>query len=195
MLAPFGAALGRPASAAAALVAANIFNIQFATTDIAYSESNALATWSAATHPAAILIVPTGGAGSGKRVLEFEIVDATGTIIVGVTDMASLSGPTTRPDTTATGWGYVKSGNKITNSSQAAYGASYTTNDKISLLINESGGLVDLSFAKGGVDQGVAYSGISGTLMPYVAIAGGSVIAVRVSAALSYTFAGYTQLR
>jgi hypothetical protein len=67
----------------------------------------------------------------------------------------------TGPGYTATSYAYISSGNKANNSSQTAYGASYTTNDVIGIALDLDAGT--LTFYKNGVSQGQAFSSISGT--------------------------------
>ena len=59
------------------------------------------------------------------------------------------------------GYGYLNNGNKVNNASVVAYGASYTTGDKIGVLYDYTTG--QLTFYKNGVSQGVAYTLIAGT--------------------------------
>ena len=57
-------------------------------------------------------------------------------------------------------------GDKYTNSSNAAYGATYTTGDIIGVAYDADTG--SLSFYKNGASQGVAFTGITGTMFPLV---------------------------
>lgn len=188
------AGMGRP-QAPPYSVATNFFDILYGVTDITYSESNMRAAMSGSTHVTAKLILPKGLARSGRFALEFEVVTVA-SMTIGILDLAAVPAPTAQPDNTlATAWAYVSSGTKRSNGSAEAYGASYTSGDKVTILLDASGATCSLSFAKNGADQGVAYSGISGTMIPYFAQAGGSGHDVRVSSALTYTFSGYTQWR
>lgn len=54
------------------------------------------------------------------------------------------------------GYSYLNNGNKFNSASSVAYGASYTTGDKIGVLYDSITG--QLSFYKNGVSQGVAYT-------------------------------------
>ena len=68
---------------------------------------------------------------------------------------------------TPIGYGYYFDGNKYTNSTPTAYGASYTTNDIIGVAFDVDAGT--LTFYKNGVSQGVAFSGLtSGDFTPAV---------------------------
>ena len=65
--------------------------------------------------------------------------------------------------TSAYGWGYVASGNKF-NSGETSYAASFTTGDVIGVALDLDAG--SLTFYKNNVSQGVAFTGISGTIFP-----------------------------
>lgn len=71
---------------------------------------------------------------------------------------------------TANSWAYLSGGNKANNNSFTAYGASYTNGDIISVLLDRVAGTVE--FWKNGASQGIAFSGLSGTV--HVACADGS---------------------
>ena len=60
----------------------------------------------------------------------------------------------------ANAYGYVYTGVKISNSSTAAYGASYTTGDIIGTAFDADNGTI--TFYKNNVSQGVAYTGLTG---------------------------------
>ena len=61
----------------------------------------------------------------------------------------------------STEYGYGSDGNKYNNDVGTAYGASFTTNDIIGIALDLDAGTV--SFYKNGVNQGVAYTGLSGS--------------------------------
>ncbi len=63
--------------------------------------------------------------------------------------------------TGSTHYGYRANGQKVNNSTGAAYGLSYTTDDIIGVALNLDAG--EITFYKNGVSQGVAYSGITAT--------------------------------
>jgi hypothetical protein len=65
---------------------------------------------------------------------------------------------------------YSANGNKYTNSSGSAYGASFTTNDVIGLALDMDAGT--LVFYKNGTSQGTAFTGITGTYFASVQNAG-----------------------
>lgn len=60
--------------------------------------------------------------------------------------------------------GYYYNGNKYTDSTAAAYGASFTTGDVIGVALDLDGGT--LTFYKNNVSQGTAFTGLSGTYYP-----------------------------
>jgi hypothetical protein len=64
----------------------------------------------------------------------------------------------------ATSWGYLTDGNKANNSTTAAYGATFTTSDVIGVALDMDAG--SITFYKNNTSQGVAYTGLSGTVFP-----------------------------
>jgi hypothetical protein len=64
---------------------------------------------------------------------------------------------------TTSGYAYRSTGDKRTNSSDSAYGASYTTNDVIGVALDMDAGT--LVFYKNGASQGTAFSSLSGTFV------------------------------
>lgn len=67
--------------------------------------------------------------------------------------------------TTADSWAYNSDGTKQTNAfSGDAYGASYTGGDVIGIALDASAGTVE--FFKNDISQGVAFTGIAGTIFP-----------------------------
>jgi hypothetical protein len=65
---------------------------------------------------------------------------------------------------TAKGYGYISTANKVNNSSQVSYGATYTNGDIIGVALDMDNGT--LIFYKNGVSQGTAYSSLSGLFSP-----------------------------
>lgn len=61
-------------------------------------------------------------------------------------------------------YAYADNGNKITNSSSSAYGASFTNGDVIGVALDLDAGT--LVFYKNGVSQGTAFSSLSGSFFP-----------------------------
>ena len=109
-------------------------------------------------------VLGTIGMSSGKWY--WEITPASGTNLVGIAQQnSSLS---TSPGFDANSWCYYStSGNKYTNSTSAAYGASFTTNDVIGVAFDADNGT--LAFYKNGASQGTAYTGLtSGPYFPAV---------------------------
>lgn len=173
--------------------ATNIFNTKFAITNVAYSESNLRATWSvAATNPTAILIVPRQV--SGSWLLEFEVVTLGSQATIAVVTASALPAVTDDLATAVGGvYGYVSTGSKVVNTVTSAYGASYTTGDKIGMGWNADAGTME--FFKNGASQGIAFTGISGLFLPACGPTSGFTTDMRVSTTLSYTYAGYLQWR
>ena len=62
-------------------------------------------------------------------------------------------------------YGYYSNGNKYLGTSASAYGSSFTTGDTIGVLAGNG----SITFYKNGVSQGVAWSGLSGTYLPFLA--------------------------
>lgn len=58
---------------------------------------------------------------------------------------------------------YGDAGQKVTNGATSAYGASFTTGDTLSVLLDMDGG-GNVEFYKNGVTQGVAFTGLSGDI-------------------------------
>lgn len=169
-------------------VATNFFQIYYGAAGWTFSESNmrAVATASPET---GLLILPKQ---YGKWALEIECVIASGAYM-GLRGAASLALSSSFLGEQATDYTYVASnGNKRTNNTLAAYGATWTSGDKITILWDADVGT--LSFAKNGADQGVAYSGLSGAFYPGVGTnnAGNDF---RVATTLTYAFPGYLQWR
>ena len=65
----------------------------------------------------------------------------------------------------ANGYSYANDGYKFNNGS-SAYGSTATVNDVIGVAIDASGATSSIEFYKNGVSMGVAFTGISGGLMP-----------------------------
>lgn len=109
-------------------------------------------------------VLATIGMSSGKWYWEYSYTDISGDGICGIaTSQASI---TAHVGLDAYSWGYVAgTGNKVTNSSSSAYGASYTTGDVIGVAFDADAGT--LVFYKNGTSQGTAYSSLtSGPYFP-----------------------------
>lgn len=176
----------RGSGGSAASVTNNIFNIQYAQSGVVYTESNARATWVSASPLGAILVVPKGAPNTSVWALEFEVVNIGATCALGIMDMASLNSSSTYFESQAAGYVYQSNGSKTNNGSSTAYGNTYTTGDKITIILDATGTTFSLSFAKNGVSQGVAYSGLTGYFIPCVELGGGSSTSIRVSSTLTY---------
>ena len=63
----------------------------------------------------------------------------------------------------ANGWGYIGSnGNKLNNATSAAYGSAYSSANVIGVYLDMDAGT--LEFLRGNVSQGIAYTGLTGTI-------------------------------
>ena len=136
----------------------------------AYTLSNANLTFSwSATTSGQYYLGFTSGVSSGKWYWEITPTD------VGVGPNSTF-GIRNITDTTysqlgtagifANGYGYVANGNKMDNSGQSAYGASYANNDVLGFALDMDAGT--LVFYKNNVSQGTAFTGISGTFLPCI---------------------------
>jgi hypothetical protein len=101
---------------------------------------------------------------SGKWYWETVLTGAGGSMtgIATATTVGSLSyvGANTNS------YGYYTSGEKYTNGSGSAYGASWTTNDVIGVALDMDAGT--LTFYKNNASQGTAYSSLTGSFVPAV---------------------------
>ncbi len=104
----------------------------------------------------------TFAASSGKWYWEITITSSSGHGTVGVTN--SLHSLSSTPGSSTVGVGYrCSDGGKVINGTYtASYGASYTTGDVIGVALNMEDG--EVTFYKNNASQGVAATGLSGTL-------------------------------
>lgn len=114
----------------------------------------------------------TSGKASGKWYFEVRPSSAGGGF-----DMASYIGVGAATATVsnyvgqdANGWGYNNAGFKANNAANTAYGATYTEDDVIGVALDRDGG--NLTFYKNNVTQGVAFTGLTGTLFPMASLLG-----------------------
>jgi len=118
----------------------------------------------------------TIGMSSGKWYWEQTIVGSPNAgIFAGISDGGVLP---TYPGQTAASYGYSYDGDKYTNNSASAYGASYTTGDVLGIAFDADAGT--LTFYKNGSSQGSAFTSLtSGPYFPtfssYLANAGSNV--------------------
>lgn len=172
-------------------VATDVFNIRYATASVTYSESNMRGVW--ASNVVAIAIVPKQ---YGKWAFEVEVVTiaSAGTTRVGIREALALPATSTGLGSGVADCCYNSDGTKQDNGGQTAYGATYTSGDKITVLWDADAGTV--SFAKNGVNQGVAFSGIPGAYFPAMFVSAGAASQdLRISTTLTYTFPGFAQWR
>jgi hypothetical protein len=98
-----------------------------------------------------------GMTGSGKYYAEFT---AGTNSIYGDVGIINITHPaSTAIGNTATSYNYRSNGNKVNNSTQTSYGATYTTNDVIGIALDLDSGTI--TFYKNNVSQGTAFTGIS----------------------------------
>ena len=114
----------------------------------------------------------TFGMSSGKWYWEFittvsSVVPAMS--LIGITTKSSPNEIGAYPGANASGWGYyANTGQKYTNGSSTAYGATWTTNDVIGVAFDADAGT--LTFYKNNTSQGTAYTGL--TSGPYFPVFG-----------------------
>lgn len=178
---------GGPGNIADFSVATNVFNIRYGVSGITYSSGNAQAAFATAAGNCGILIVPKQ---YGRWALEASVVSITGAGRIGMRLAETLAAASTGTAGVAGDVVYQQDGQKRNFGGAAAYGASFTAGDKITLLWNAEDG--EVSFAKNGSNQGVAYSGIPGAYFP---LFGDADVTWLISSTLTYTFSGYTQWR
>jgi hypothetical protein len=117
--------------------------------------SNANLTWS--TSGASTKVLSTIGMSSGKYYCEFTMASDNGNYGI-ATAQTGISG-TNYLGNDANGWCYAMDGNKYTNDSGAAYGATYTSGDIIGVAFDADNGT--LAYFKNGVSQGTAFTGLT----------------------------------
>ncbi len=135
----------------------------------------------------------TIGKASGKWYWEITTGASDGFIFYGIANTTWGLDNTIFSD--ANGWGYTGvSGMKANGSGEVAYGSTWGTGDKISVLLDMDAGT--LTFWKNGVSQGQAFSGITGTLYAMMGPDGSANAATANFGATAFTYtppAGYCQ--
>lgn len=111
----------------------------------------------------------TIGKSSGKWYWEISptVVSGSGASRIGGADSAYAFGVL---GVGATEWAYLNNGNAVNNNSSTAYGLSYTTGDVIGIALDMDAGTI--TFYKNGSSQGLAYSGLTGTVYAAVSTSG-----------------------
>jgi hypothetical protein len=105
------------------------------------------------------------GVSSGRWYWEVTVGTGLDDIIGVGTSIAAL----TNFSATTQGWAYRGlNGDVYHNSVGTAYGATFTTGDIIGVALDMNAGTI--TFYKNGVSQGVAYTGLTGTLYPMVGL-------------------------
>ncbi len=189
------AALGRQNTVAGYNVATNTLNINYATSGVTYAESNMRVNFGAASaHPVASLIVPKS---SGKWVFEAVVISQVGNnSSFGFRNLSDLVAPSAANKLGGYSGDYAflsNTGNKRSNNNSVAYASSWTQDNVISGLLDLDNGTI--SFAVDGVDQGIAFTGVSGFFVGCVCDYNNQQPNWRVSSTLTHTFAGYNQMR
>jgi hypothetical protein len=132
-------------------------------------------------------VTGTVGMPSGKWYWEVYMASSADAII-GVTTDPSLN-DAVYGGSTSTSWAYLNyNGQKRTNNSSSAYGATWTTGDIIGVALDMDSGT--LEFYKNGVSQGQAFTGITGTALPSLTDAGNTLTSVIANFGQDSTFAG-----
>jgi hypothetical protein len=117
--------------------------------------SNANLTWS--TSGASTKVLSTIGMSSGKYYCEFTLASGNGNYGI-ATAQTGISGTNYLGNDTNS-WCYAIDGNKYTNGSGAAYGATYTSGDIIGVAFDADAGT--LTYYKNGSSQGTAFTGLT----------------------------------
>jgi len=127
------------------------------------------------------------GHSSGKHYCELTVTFPAAGVLVGLGNASAALN--TYPGANTNSWGYYIDGNKYTNASATAYGATYATGAVIGIDYDASTGTI--VFYKNGVSQGTAFTGITagGALYPMWANAGtgGTFAAVLNHGATAFT--------
>jgi hypothetical protein len=114
----------------------------------------------------------TIGVSSGKWYWEIYITNQTIAANGGHIGVAQNSFvPANYPGYNSTSYAYRgPSGEKVNNGTFTAYGATYATGDTIAIALDMDAGT--LTFYKNNVSQGTAFTGLSGTYLPIIAVNG-----------------------
>ena len=111
----------------------------------------------------------TIGVSSGKWYWEVT-AKSSGDLMIGASSV-TLSAAGAIVGSAANDYGYYSTnGQKYTNGTSSAYGATYTTNDVIGVALDLNSGTI--TFYKNNTSQGTAFTGVSGTLTPAVSSGG-----------------------
>jgi hypothetical protein len=115
----------------------------------------------------------TIGVSSGKWYAEVTISTVGSGVLVGITNAPVASNATGGLGYLATEWAYFSDGRKYNGNTLASYGASYTTNDVISVALDLDNKTI--AFYKNGTSQSTAYSSLAdGTY--FISIGGSGAI-------------------
>jgi hypothetical protein len=134
---------------------------------ITLSNGNRTATRNATSAPNWSAARGLVGLTSGKWSWELAIgTDSAGNVTVGIADALATLANFVGSD--VHGWAYHANGQKYHTGVNVAYGAAYAAGDIIGVALDIDAGT--LTFYKNNVSQGVAYSGLSGTLFPAMSL-------------------------
>lgn len=111
------------------------------------------------------IVRATNGKASGKWYWEITLGTVSSTRVGIATSSASL---TLRLGADVGGYAYLQTGDKSNNASIVAYGLAFASSDVIGVALDMTGGTV--TFLWNNASQGVAYTGLSGTLYPALSI-------------------------
>lgn len=129
---------------------------------------------------------------SGKWYAEFVLQNggawAIGVAIAGTPTTSDVGGTANAGD--GGRYQYFTTGQKRAGGVYEAYGATYTTGDVVGIALDADANTI--TCYKNGVNQGLMYSGLTGSYEPHLCVYGGAGTAVRVPATVAYLPAGYS---
>lgn len=105
---------------------------------------------------------------AGKFYCEFTITAKNGEITLGIANASASLADGSYIGSDSGGYSYLQTGSTLHSASSAGYGATFTGGDIISMLFDADAGT--LVFWKNGVTQGTAFTGITGSWSPAIAL-------------------------
>ena len=124
------------------------------------SAGGSIATLMTANNAAPRAATPSRFRGVLQVECEWINVSLSGTTAaVGILTPEAMNAANSTLGNTAGSWAYLSDGTKRANSSGVTYGAAYTLNDTIGMVIDFAAG--SITFYKNGASQGVAYTGLT----------------------------------
>ena len=132
-----------------------------------YTLSNGNLTWSWSGGPGSFWQRASIAVTSGKFYWEVVCTDIGGgpNIVVGV-QSPNLSSTSTTSGDISTGYGYCADSTKFTGTTSSAYAATYANGDVVGIALDMDAG--NITFYKNNTSQGVAFSGITGSMSPVI---------------------------